>query len=195
MKISTLAVMIFSLSLSVSVHSETERAILAGGCFWCVESAFEEVDGVLSVDSGYTGGRKANPTYEEVSHGNSGHIESVEVSFDNKKISYQQILEIFWKNIDPLDPDGQFCDKGDQYKSGVFTLSASQKSTAENSLKALEASERFKGKKITTFIREAKPFYLAEKYHQDYYKKNPLRYKFYRYQCGRDKRLEKVWGK
>lgn len=180
---------------AMTAFSVTEKAILAGGCFWCLEPPFESVDGVLSVVSGYTGGKLKDPSYKQVSSGDSGHIEVVEVSYDSTKLSYKEILAIFWKNIDPLDPKGQFCDKGEQYTSGIFYLNESQKNIAEESLNQLQVSERFKGKKLVSFIRGAETFYAAEEYHQDYYKKNPLRYKYYRFNCGRDKRLEEIWGK
>lgn len=173
--------------------AKVENAIFAGGCFWCMEYPFEKLNGVQSVVSGYIGGKKENPTYEEVSSGDSGHIESVQVTFDDKVISYEDLLKTFWTNIDPLDPQGQFCDKGDQYLSGIFFLNDQQKSSAEKSLQNHQSNARFKGKKIVTFIKLASHFYKAEDYHQDYYKKNPIRYKFYRYNCGRDKRLDEVW--
>ncbi len=177
-----------------AAHAASEKAVLAGGCFWCLEPPLETLPGVISVVSGYSGGRTLKPTYEEVSSGTSGHIEVVEVTFDNRKISFEKILEVFWKNIDPLDADGQFCDKGEQYTSGIFYASLTQETVAQKTLISHAASARFKGKKIATFLRPAATFYPAEDYHQDYYKKNPVRYKFYRYNCGRDKRLEKLWG-
>lgn len=190
----------FSLLLTLSLffsaaHAASEKAVLAGGCFWCLEPPFEALPGVISVVSGYSGGRTVKPTYEEVSSGTTGHIEVVEVTFDNSKISFEKILEVFWKNIDPLDADGQFCDKGEQYTSGIFYASGTQQAVVEKSLAAHAESARFKGKKIVTFLRPAATFFAAEDYHQDYHKKNPVRYKFYRYNCGRDKRLENVWGK
>ncbi len=174
--------------------AEVEKAVFAGGCFWCMEPPFEKLSGVQSVDSGYTGGKKIAPTYEEVSSGSTGHIEAIEVVFDNKKISYEQLLKTYWKNIDPLDLNGQFCDKGEQYKSGIFYLTNNQKKAAEDSLVGHQKEKRFEGKKIGTVIRPAAVFYKAEDYHQDYYKRNPLRYKFYRFNCGRDKRLIEVWN-
>lgn len=171
----------------------TEKAVFAGGCFWCMESPLEKLNGVQSVVSGYIGGKKKDPTYEEVSQGNSGHIEAVEVVFDNTKVSYKDLLKVFWKNIDPLDPNGQFCDKGEQYTSGIFTQNDVQRRLAQESLAGLQSEKRFKGKKIATFIRDSAVFYKAEEYHQDYYKKNPVRYNFYRFNCGRDKRLKEIW--
>ena len=150
-------------------------------------------NGVISVRSGYTGGPKANPTYEEVSDGRSGHREVIEVEYDSAKISYDKLLEIFWMNIDPLDDQGQFCDKGDQYKSAVYYNDSSEKLAIEKSLKTIQ--EKLKGKSIKTLILPAKVFYPAEAYHQDYYIKNPVRYKFYRYNCGRDQRLKELWKK
>ncbi len=191
MKLLTLCILLFSFGMA---RAATEKVVLAGGCFWCLESPFEELAGVISVESGYTGGRTSNPKYKEVSSGKTGHIEAVEVTFDNTKISLEKILSVFWKNIDPLDASGQFCDKGEQYTSGIFFASGSQKAISEKSLSDLASSSRFKGKKIVTFIRSGTKFYRAEDYHQDYFKKNPLRYKYYRFGCGRDKRLEEVWG-
>lgn len=191
MKLLTLCILLFSFGMA---RAATEKVVLAGGCFWCLESPFEELAGVISAESGYTGGRTSNPNYKEVSSGKTGHIEAVEVTFDNTKISLEKILAVFWINIDPLDASGQFCDKGEQYTSGIFFASGSQKAISEKSLSDLASSSRFKGKKIVTFIRSGTKFYRAEDYHQDYYKKNPLRYKYYRFGCGRDKRLEEVWG-
>ncbi len=167
-------------------------AAFAGGCFWCMVHPFEALDGVKSVISGYTGGKLANPTYEQVSAGGTGHLESVEVVFDPTKVGYRTLLDVYWRNIDPFDNGGQFCDRGDSYRSAIFVADDEQRAAAEASKRELE--QRF-GRPIATDIRPAGPFYRAEDYHQDYYKKNPLRYKFYRYNCGRDARLEKVWGK
>ena len=169
------------------------RAIFAGGCFWCMESPFESMDGVYSVVSGYTGGSKERPTYEEVSSGSTGHAESVEVQYDPKKVTYEALLQVFWHNIDPLAKDYQFCDHGSQYRSGIFYLDAAQKAAADASKQALQSSGRFQ-QPIVTEIVPAGKFWPAEEYHQDYYKKNPIRYKFYRGGCGRDARLREVWG-
>jgi peptide-methionine (S)-S-oxide reductase len=169
------------------------KALFAGGCFWCEETAFEGVPGVISVVSGYTGGQKKNPTYEEVSAGGTGHAESVEVTYDPAKISYGKLLEIFWHNVDPLQANGQFCDHGDQYRSAIFYASDAQHAAAEASKRKLEEEPRFKGK-IVTQIVPASTFYPAEEYHQDFYKKSPLRYKTYRAGCGRDARLKELWG-
>ncbi|HSS43856.1 MAG TPA: peptide-methionine (S)-S-oxide reductase MsrA [Thermoanaerobaculia bacterium] len=172
---------------------ERATAIFAGGCFWCEETAFEGLDGVTSVTSGYTGGQTKNPTYEQVSSGGTGHAESVEVVYDPGKISYERLLEVFWHNVDPLQRDGQFCDHGTQYRSAIFYRGESQRKTAEDSKRKLEEEPRFKGK-ITTEIVAASTFYPAEEYHQDFYKKNPVRYHTYRQGCGRDTRLKELWG-
>jgi peptide-methionine (S)-S-oxide reductase len=175
-----------------SVPSEA-TAIFAGGCFWCMEEAFEKVDGVTSVISGYTGGAQKNPTYEQVSSGGTGHFESVEVHYHPREISYRQLLEVFWRNIDPTDGAGQFCDKGSQYRSAIFYQNETEKQLAEASKKALAASKPFPGP-ILTLIVPASTFYPAEDYHQDYYKKNPIRYHYYKWACGRAQRLEELWG-
>jgi len=169
-------------------------AIFAGGCFWCMESDFDKVPGVLSTTSGYTGGSLANPTYEQVSAGGSGHLEVVQVRFDPARTSYAKLLEVFWPNIDPLTATGQFCDIGSQYRSAIFYSSPEQQRLADASKAQLQASGRF-AKPIVTEILPAGTFYPAEEYHQDYYRKNPLRYHFYRTRCGRDARLEELWGK
>jgi peptide-methionine (S)-S-oxide reductase len=169
----------------------TAKATFAGGCFWCMEQPFDELDGVLATTSGYTGGSKKNPTYEEVITGATGHAEAVEIIYDPRKITFEKLLEVFWRNIDPLTADAQFCDYGSQYRSGIFYHDEKQKSLAEKSKKALQG--RFKQPIVTEIVR-AGIFYRAEEYHQDFYKKNPLRYKMYRYGCGRDQRLEELWG-
>jgi peptide methionine sulfoxide reductase msrA/msrB len=171
-----------------------EKATFAGGCFWCMEPPFEKLDGVKEVVSGYTGGHKVNPTYGEVSSQGTGHLESVEITYDPSKVSYEKLLDVFWHQINPTDDGGQFVDRGSSYKSAVFYHNEEQKRLAEESKKRLEQSGRF-DKPIVTEIRPAGPFYRAEKYHQDYYKKNPIRYKFYRWNSGRDQYLEKVWGR
>lgn len=173
--------------------AERGEAIFAGGCFWCVETAFEGLPGVRAVISGYTGGNKKDPAYEEVSSGVTGHAEAVRVIFDPAQISYAKLLEIFWRNIDPLDARGQFCDKGTQYRSGIFYLDDAQKRAAEASKAAIEASKRLPGR-IVTEITAASAFYPAEEYHQDFYKKKPERYSSYRTGCGRDRRLQELWG-
>jgi peptide methionine sulfoxide reductase msrA/msrB len=171
-----------------------KRATFAGGCFWCTESDFEKVDGVVEVISGYTGGHTENPTYEEVSSGVTGHAESVQVIYDPAKVSYEQLLDVFWRHMDPTDAGGQFVDRGSQYRSAIFYQDDEQRRLAEESKARLEQSGRF-DKPIVTEIVKLGPFYPAEEYHQDYYKKNPLRYKYYRYGSGRDQFLEQVWGK
>ena len=169
-------------------------ATFAGGCFWCMEPPYDKLDGVISTTSGYTGGRKKNPTYEEVSGGTTGHAEAVQVTYDPTKVSYQKLLEVFWKNIDPFTPNAQFCDHGSQYRSAIFYHDEEQKRAAEASKQKLEKSGRFT-QPIVTEIVPAGEFYPAEDYHQDYYQNNPVRYKYYRYRCGRDEALEKIWGK
>lgn len=171
-----------------------EKAIFAGGCFWCMEKPFDELDGVHSTVSGYLGGQTENPTYREVSTGRTGHAEAVEITYDPAVVTYEQLLEVFWRNIDPLNGKGQFCDYGNQYRSEIFYLNIAQKEAAGASLAQLRATT-FAGKTVATGISAASPFYPAEEYHQDYYLKNPVRYQFYRYRCGRDRRLEELWGK
>ncbi|HUI44520.1 MAG TPA: peptide-methionine (S)-S-oxide reductase MsrA [Nitrospirota bacterium] len=171
-----------------------EKATFAGGCFWCMTPPFEKLDGVKEVVSGYTGGHIVNPTYQDVTSETTGHLESVEITYDPAKVSYKKLLDVFWKQIDPTDDGGQFVDRGPSYKSAIFYHSEEQKRLAEESKKDLERSGRF-NKPIVTEIRPAGPFYRAEEYHQDYWKKNPVRYKFYRYNSGRDQYLAKVWGK
>jgi peptide-methionine (S)-S-oxide reductase len=170
------------------------KAYFAGGCFWCMEEAFEKVEGVLSVTSGYMGGTVANPNYEDVSAGRTGHLESVEVVYDPAKVSYQKLLDAFWRNVDPITPNAQFCDHGSQYRSAIFFQTDEEKCMAETTKQAIEQSRRFK-EPIVTQIVMASQFYPAEDYHQDFYKKNPVRYKFYKYNCGRAQRLEELWGK
>jgi peptide-methionine (S)-S-oxide reductase len=171
-----------------------EKALFAGGCFWCMETAFDKLAGVKEVISGYTGGHKKNPTYEEVSSGVTGHAEAIEIIYDPAVISYSKLLDVFWHNIDPTVKDRQFCDVGAQYRTAIWYLNDEQRRLAEESKKALEASHRFNGP-IYTEITQASQFYPAEDYHQKYYQKNPVRYKFYRYSCGRDQRLKELWGK
>jgi peptide-methionine (S)-S-oxide reductase len=168
-------------------------ATFASGCFWCTESDFEKVPGVVDAVSGYTGGRVANPTYEQVSAGRTGHREAVQVMYDPARVSYQQLLDVFWRNVDPVDAHGQFCDRGEQYTSAIYVTTDEERRLAEASKGAVERSGRVRGR-IATVILPAGPFYKAEEYHQSYYKKNPLRYKFYRTSCGRDRRLRKLWG-
>jgi peptide-methionine (S)-S-oxide reductase len=168
-----------------------DTATFAGGCFWCMEPPYDELPGVSATTSGYTGGRTASPTYEQVSAGGTGHAEVVRVIFDPRKVTYDRLLDVFWKNIDPFAVDRQFCDAGDQYRSAIFVHDAEQRRLA---LASKAAVERKLGKPVATEIADASAFYPAEEYHQDYYTKNPVRYKFYRWNCGRDARLDEVWG-
>ena len=170
------------------------KATFAGGCFWCMEPPFDELAGVVSTTSGYTGGQQDHPTYEQVSAGGTGHAEAVEILYDPAKISYERLIEVFWHNIDPLDASGQFCDRGDQYRTAIFTHDAAQFQASQASKRALEDSQRL-GKPIQTEIVSASTFFPAEDYHQDFYQKHPLKYKFYRYSCGRDSRLRELWGR
>jgi len=172
-------------------RTETAKATFAGGCFWSVELLFDKVDGVLSTISGYTGGAKKNPTYDQVVTGRTGHAESVQITYDPKKVSYEKLLDVFWHNIDPLTPDAQFCDAGSQYRTAVFYHDETQKRLGEKSKKALQG--RFK-QLIVTQIVPVLQFYPAEDYHQDFHLKNPVRYQLYRAGCGRDRRLEELWG-
>ncbi len=191
--IAGLAVMIM-MQPNAAAETKYEKAIFAGGCFWCMEPPFEKLDGVKEVISGYTGGHKENPTYKEVSAGGTGHLESVEIIYDPTKVSHEKLLDVFWRQIDPTDAGGQFGDRGSQYRSAIFYLDEEQKKLAEKSRDELAASGRFE-KPIVTEILPAGKFYRAEGYHQDYYKKNPIRYKIYRFGSGRDKFLDRVWGK
>jgi peptide-methionine (S)-S-oxide reductase len=169
----------------------TAKATFAGGCFWCMEPPYDELEGVISTISGYIGGTKKNPTYEEVSAGTTGHAEAVLITYDPTKIGYEKLLDVFWRNIDPLTANAQFCDSGSQYRSAIFYHDEAQKKLAEASKKRVQS--RFKQPIVTEIVR-ATEFYPAEDYHQDYYKKNPIRYKVYRYGCGRDERLQTLWG-
>jgi len=171
----------------------TATATFAGGCFWCMQPPFEGLDGVLSTTVGYTGGHTKNPTYHEVSAGDTGHTESVQIVYDPAKISYEKLLDVFWHNIDPLTLNAQFCDHGDQYRSAIFYHDDTQRRLAEASKRALEQSKRF-SQPIVTQIVAATAFYPAEEYHQKYHEKNPARYKYYRWNCGRDQRLQALWG-
>ena len=173
--------------------AKVARAAFAGGCFWCMEASLEKVPGVVSVVSGYAGGQVKNPAYEQVGTGTTGHAESVQVLYDPQKLSYAQLVEIFWRNVDPTDGGGQFCDRGNEYRSQIFYEDDAQKRVAEESKKALEASGRLK-KPIVTQVTHLDAFYPAEDYHQDFYKKNPIRYTTYRAGCGRDRRLAQLWG-
>jgi peptide-methionine (S)-S-oxide reductase len=200
MKIETvLAAVLFGLILgwvysaeSAPGTSKTEKATFAGGCFWCMEPAFDHLQGVISVTSGYTGGTKKDPTYEEVSSGSTGHAESIEIVYDPSKIGYAKLLDVFWHNVDPTVLNRQFCDIGNQYRTAIFYYNDEQRRLAEESKSELLQSGKIKS--IYTEITPATQFYKAEEYHQKYYEKNPLRYRFYRYNCGRDNRLKELWG-
>jgi peptide-methionine (S)-S-oxide reductase len=168
-------------------------ATFAGGCFWCVEADFDKVAGVISTTSGYIGGKVANPTYNQVVGGTTGHTEAVEIVYDPSKVSYRKLLDVFWRNHDPLAKNRQFCDSGEQYRAGIFYHDEEQKRLAEETKKAVQT--RFAPRVVHTEVTKATPFYKAEDYHQDYYQKNSMRYSFYRFNCGRDQRLEELWGK
>ena len=172
--------------------AKTATATFAGGCFWCMEPPYDKLPGVLKTTVGYTGGHTKNPSYEEVSAGGTGHAESVEIVFDPSKVSYEKLLDIFWHNVDPLARDRQFCDVGSQYRTAIFYHDEAQRKAAEASKAAIEKA---KGWKVQTQIVAATTFYPAEEYHQDYHDKNPIRYKYYRFGCGRDQRLDELWGK
>jgi methionine-S-sulfoxide reductase len=194
--ISAILLMLFSGVMTMTEAKTQEKsatATFAGGCFWCMEPPFEQLKGVLSVRAGYTGGQKDNPTYEEVSSGSTGHAEAVEVSYDPTKITYDELLEVFWRNVDPTTEDAQFADHGTQYRTAIFYHNEEQKRLAEVSKDKLAKSGKFKDP-IVTSIEPVTKFYPAEDYHQDYYKKNPVRYQYYRSACGRDARLKQLWG-
>lgn len=192
-KILAIIISVF-LILTPSANAQTEKiqtATFAGGCFWCMEPPYDKIEGVISTTSGYTGGNVKNPTYKQVSKGQTGHAEAVQVKYDSSKVNYATLLDIFWKNIDPTVKNRQFCDVGNQYRSAIFYHSEEQKQLA---LASREKVEKQLNEKIYTQITPVKDFYPAEEYHQDYYKKNPLLYKYYRFRCGRDQRLEEIWG-
>jgi peptide-methionine (S)-S-oxide reductase len=178
---------------AASARAEKATASFAGGCFWCMQPAFDDISGVISTTAGYTGGHTKDPSYHEVGSGATGHAEAVEIVYDPQKVSYAELLKVFWRNVDPTDADGQFCDRGDQYRSAVFYHDEEQKVLAEESKKEAAKALRVPGP-IVTQIVPATQFYRAEDYHQSYYRKNPVRYRVYRYGCGRDQRLEEVWG-
>ncbi len=184
-----LSIVLLSLCITLPARADTAQAVFAGGCFWCMESAYQEMDGVIDVISGFTGGELQNPTY---SGNHDGHYEAVQVTYDPAKISYQELLDHYWINIDPFDDRGQFCDKGFSYRAAIFADGDEQRSLAEASRDAVVA--RFPDKRIVTQILPANTFWPVEEYHQDYYLKNPVRYKYYRWNCGRDQRLEAIWG-
>lgn len=172
-------------------QTQQARAVFAGGCFWCMQPPFDKTEGVLKTTVGYTGGHVENPTYEQVSGGGTGHFEAIEIVYDPVRVRYEDLLKIFWRNIDPLDAEGQFCDRGDSYKSAIFYLDDAQKTAAEASAGQMKGALKAK---VATQIVPSSVFYPAEDYHQSYYRKNPIRYKYYRHNCGRDKRLKAIWG-
>jgi peptide-methionine (S)-S-oxide reductase len=180
--------------LAPLAHANDGVAIFASGCFWCTESDFEKVEGVTSAESGYIGGRVDDPSYEEVSAGGTGHVEAVRVHYDPARVSYDDLLEVYWRNVDPYTANAQFCDKGSQYRSAIFTLDDAQRASAERTRDEL-ARRHPDRPAIVTEIAPATRFWPAEAYHQDYYKTNPVRYRYYRWGCGRDQRLEELWGK
>ncbi len=185
-------------SAAMTTASPYQTAIFAGGCFWCMEKPFDVIPGVIDTTSGYTGGALANPTYRQVSAGRTGHAESVQVTYDPQQVKYETLLQVFWHNVDPLDAQGQFCDRGNQYRSAIFYADAQQKALAEQAKADLAKTDLAKtgqlGQPIVTEITNATTFYPAEGYHQNYYQTNALKYKFYRFSCGRDQRLEQLWG-
>ena len=197
MKTSLLGMLAVPLALlaagTVNAAGDLEKATFAGGCFWCMEHPFDALPGVLSVTSGYTGGQKKNPTYQEVSAGGTGHAEAVQIVYDPSKITYARLLDVFWHNIDPTTKDRQFCDSGHQYRSAIFYHTEEQHKEALQSKAELEKTKPFKGPVVTEIV-PATEFYPAEEYHQHYYKKNPIRYWYYRNGCGRDQRLKELWG-
>lgn len=187
-----LSVALLCLSPAAAQPNNSATATFAGGCFWCMEPPFDELDGVLSTVSGYAGGHVQNPSYDEVSAGDTGHAEVVRVSYDPDRISYAQLLDVYWRNVDPLDAGGQFCDRGDQYRSEIFAENDSQMRLAKESRRELANFERPAGE-IATEISRLDSFFPAEEYHQNYYQKNPIRYRVYKFSCGREARLEEIW--
>lgn len=187
------SLILFIIAGNSSAWATEKKATFAGGCFWCMEPPYDKLEGVISTTAGYTGGHTKNPTYEEVSAGKTGHAEAVRIIYDPAKISYAQLLDVFWHNIDPLTPNQQFCDQGAQYRAAVFYHNQKQQRLAKTSKAALAQSGRF-SQPIVVEIESATEFYPAEEYHQNYYQKNPIRYKFYRFTCGRDQRLDALWG-
>ncbi|MBE9076014.1 peptide-methionine (S)-S-oxide reductase MsrA [Romeria aff. gracilis LEGE 07310] len=173
--------------------SQLAEAVFAGGCFWCMEKPYDQLPGVVSTISGYTGGEVENPSYQQVSAGTTGHVEALQVRYDPEQISYEELLPVFWHNIDPVDDQGQFCDKGSQYRSAIFYQNEEQRQLAEASKRSLKASNKF-DQPIATDLLPASEFYPAEDYHQNYYQTHPVRYKVYRFGCGRDQRLSELWG-
>lgn len=184
------AILACSLVMPISAYSAEKQAVFAGGCFWCMEKPFDEIEGVISTISGFSGGNLKNPSYKQVSETNTGHIEVVEIKYDDEIVSYETLLETYWANVDPLDEGGQFCDRGHTYSSAIFYANEQQKLLAQTS--KAKISEKL-GESIATDIRPLDKFYPAEDYHQDYYQTNTIRYNFYRWNCGRDNRLEEIW--
>ncbi len=194
----SITAILFLMTAVININAESDDkniqlATFAGGCFWCMEPPFDKLDGVLSTTSGYTGGHTEKPTYKQVSSGKTGHIEVVQIEYDANKISFSDLLKVYWKNIDPTRSDGQFCDRGEQYRPAIFYHNPEQKNLALESNRMLMDNKPFPDM-LKVEILKAATFYPAEEYHQDYYLKNPIRYRYYRYSCGRDKRLEEVWG-
>jgi len=189
MRLRNLIWLLLLLPCALPVRAETATAVFAGGCFWCMEAAYQGREGVVDVVSGFTGGELPNPTY---SGDHRGHLEAVQVTYDPAVVSYRELLDWYWVNIDPFDDAGQFCDKGPSYRSAIFTATPDQRAAAEQTKREVE--ERFPGRTVYTEIRDAGQFWPVEEYHQDYYVKNPVRYRYYRWNCGRDQRLEQVWG-
>ncbi len=189
----SMATLSFAQTSTTAASVATEKATFAGGCFWCVESDFDKVPGVLSTTSGYTGGQTANPSYEQVSSHTTGHAEALQVVYDPAKVSYKQLVDYFWRHIDPTVKDQQFCDHGTPYRTAIFAHNTEQLKVAQASRAALEKTKPFKAPIVTEIVL-ASAFYPAEAYHQDYYQKNPLRYKYYRASCGRDARVQQLWG-
>ena len=189
-KIFTFILIIFFVP-NISLAKNVKKSYFAGGCFWCMEDAFEKIKGVEEVISGYSGGTSVNPTYKDVTYGNTGHFEVAEIIYDEDVISYKEILNLYWKNIDPFDSAGQFCDKGLSYRSVAFFKTIKEKNEIKNSISNIE--KKFKGKKVVTFIRKFEKFYPAEDYHQDYYQENFVNYLLYKKACGREQTLNKIW--
>ena len=187
-----LIILIFFFSSNIVSSKNIKEAYFAGGCFWCMEEFFEKVKGVEKVISGYSGGNTENPTYKEVTYGNTGHFEAAKIIYDKNIISYKEVLNLYWKNIDPFDSDGQFCDKGLSYRSAVFYQTQSEKSEIKNSI--LNIEKKFEGKEVVTFIRKFEKFYPAEDYHQNYYQENFINYLKYKKACGRDNTLKQIWN-
>jgi len=193
MKKKIFIIIIIFLIPNISLAKNIDEAYFAGGCFWCVEEFFEKIKGVTEVTSGYSGGDTTNPTYKEVTYGNTGHFETAKIVYDKDIVSYKELLNLYWKNIDPFDSAGQFCDKGLSYRSVAFYKNQSEKNEIENSIKNIE--KKFENKKVVTFVRKFEKFYPAEDYHQDYYQENFMNYLLYKKACGREQKLKKIWYK